>query len=179
MRAEETARSRIEENRSRPTFTTAFQPACIAAAPRTAANTTGSTASLPQSAGGPGAGICRARDAARPAMPVVAGTPPSRVIVGIKIVVLYVLATFFRMHVADRLLMAILLSQAGEFAFVVFEFAHSARIMTEHENQVWSVVVALSMALTPFLLLVFDKVMVPRINARETLPPVPHDRLRA
>ncbi len=96
-------------------------------------------------------------------------------IVGIKILVLYVLATFFRMHVADRLLMAILLSQAGEFAFVVFEFAHSARILTEHEHQLWSVVVALSMALTPFLLLLFDKVVVPRINSPEVLPPVPHD----
>jgi glutathione-regulated potassium-efflux system ancillary protein KefC len=79
------------------------------------------------------------------------------------------------MHVADRLLLAILLSQAGEFAFVVFEFAHSARILTEAENQLWSVVVALSMALTPFLLLLFDRVVVPRINARRPLPEVPHD----
>jgi glutathione-regulated potassium-efflux system ancillary protein KefC len=96
-------------------------------------------------------------------------------IVGLKIAVLYVLATFFRMHVADRLLMAILLSQAGEFAFVVFEFAHSARILTENEHQVWSVVVALSMALTPFLLLLFDKLVVPRINAGDALPEVPPD----
>ena len=96
-------------------------------------------------------------------------------IVTLKIIVLYVLATFFRMHVADRLLLAILLSQAGEFAFVVFEFAHSARILSEAENQLWSVVVALSMALTPFLLLLFDRVVVPRINARRPLPEVPHD----
>jgi glutathione-regulated potassium-efflux system ancillary protein KefC len=96
-------------------------------------------------------------------------------IVSIKIIVLYVLATFFRMHVTDRLLLAILLSQAGEFAFVVFEFAHSARILTEPEHQLWSVVVALSMALTPFLLLLFDRFMVPRINARLPLPDVPSD----
>lgn len=96
-------------------------------------------------------------------------------VVGIKILVLYVLGTFFRMHVADRLLMAILLSQAGEFAFVVFEFAHSARLLTEEQNQLWSVVVALSMALTPFLLLLFDKLVVPRINSRTPLPEVPPD----
>jgi glutathione-regulated potassium-efflux system ancillary protein KefC len=96
-------------------------------------------------------------------------------IVSIKIIVLYVLATFFRMHVTDRLLLAILLSQAGEFAFVVFEFARSARVLTEAETQLWSVVVALSMALTPFLLLVFDRIMVPRINTRAPLPAVPHD----
>jgi glutathione-regulated potassium-efflux system ancillary protein KefC len=96
-------------------------------------------------------------------------------IVTLKIIVLYVLATFFRMHVADRLLLAILLSQAGEFAFVVFEFAHTARILTDAEQQLWSVVVAFSMALTPFLLLLFDRVVVPRINARSPLPEVPHD----
>jgi glutathione-regulated potassium-efflux system ancillary protein KefC len=96
-------------------------------------------------------------------------------VVSLKIIVLYVLATLFRMHVADRLLLAILLSQAGEFAFVVFEFAHSARILSEPEHQLWSVVVALSMALTPFLILLFDRIMVPRINARTPLPDVPPD----
>jgi glutathione-regulated potassium-efflux system ancillary protein KefC len=96
-------------------------------------------------------------------------------IVGIKILVLFALATFFKMHVADRLLLAILLSQAGEFAFVVFEFAHSAGVMPEEEHQVWAVVVALSMALTPFLLLLFDRLMVPRINARKTEREIPAD----
>ena len=96
-------------------------------------------------------------------------------VVTIKIIVLYVLATFFRMHVTDRLLLAILLSQAGEFAFVVFEFAHSARVLTEEQHQLFSVVVALSMALTPFLLLLFDRFMVPRINASRPLPEVPPD----
>ncbi|RYE08986.1 MAG: hypothetical protein EOP22_11025 [Hyphomicrobiales bacterium] len=96
-------------------------------------------------------------------------------IIGIKVAVLYVLATFFRMHVADRLLLAILLSQAGEFAFVVFEFAHSAGVLPEDEHQVWAVVVALTMALTPFLLLLFDRVMVPRFNARMPVADIPPD----
>jgi glutathione-regulated potassium-efflux system ancillary protein KefC len=96
-------------------------------------------------------------------------------IVTLKIIVLYVLATFFRMHVADRLLLAILLSQAGEFAFVVFEFAHSARILTDAQEHLWSVVVALSMALTPFLILLFDRFVVPRINAAKVLADIPPD----
>jgi glutathione-regulated potassium-efflux system ancillary protein KefC len=79
------------------------------------------------------------------------------------------------MHVADRLLLAILLSQAGEFAFVVFEFAHSAGVMAEDDHQIWSVVVALSMALTPFLLLLFDKLMAPRLISRQPPPEVPQD----
>jgi len=97
------------------------------------------------------------------------------VLIGIKVAVLYILGTFFRMHVADRLLLAILMSQAGEFAFVLLNFARSAAVLDDNQTQLWSVVVALSMALTPFLLLLFDKVWVPRINARVPLPDVPSD----
>jgi glutathione-regulated potassium-efflux system ancillary protein KefC len=96
-------------------------------------------------------------------------------LIGIKIAVLFVLGTFSRMHVADRLLFAILLSQAGEFAFVLLQFAQSATIISNEQHQLWAVVVALSMALTPFLLLIFDKVWVPRLNAKAATPPVPAD----
>jgi glutathione-regulated potassium-efflux system ancillary protein KefC len=96
-------------------------------------------------------------------------------VIGVKIAVLFVLGTFFRMHVADRLLLAILLSQAGEFAFVLLQFAQSAAVLPERDHQLWAVVVALSMALTPFLLLLFDRVWVPRINKRTPLPEVPPD----
>ncbi len=96
-------------------------------------------------------------------------------LIGIKIGVLFVLATFFKMHVADRLLLAILLSQAGEFAFVLLQFAQSAALLPNKEHQLWAVVVALSMALTPFLLLLFDRVVVPRINKRKPLPEIPTD----
>jgi glutathione-regulated potassium-efflux system ancillary protein KefC len=86
-----------------------------------------------------------------------------------------VLATFFKMHVADRLLLAILLCQAGEFGFVLLEFASSAAILPERDHQLWNVVIALSMTLTPFLLLIFDRFMVPRINAHVPIPEVPTD----
>jgi glutathione-regulated potassium-efflux system ancillary protein KefC len=97
------------------------------------------------------------------------------ILIGVKVAVLFVLGTFFRMHVADRLLLAILMCQAGEFAFVLLNFARSAALLQEEQAQLWSVVVALSMALTPFLLLLFDKVWVPRINAHTPLPEVPPD----
>ena len=48
---------------------------------------------------------------------------------------LFVLGTFFKMHVADRLLLAILLSQAGEFAFVLLQFAQSAAIISNKDQQ--------------------------------------------
>lgn len=50
------------------------------------------------------------------------------------------------------------LSQAGEFAFVLLGAAVAAGIMTRKENELLSVVITLSMAATP-LLMVLDKVL--------------------
>lgn len=88
--------------------------------------------------------------------------------VGIKIAVLFVLASVFRMHLADRLLVAILLSQAGEFAFVILQFAQSANAIAGHDYDIMTVAVALSMMTTPVLLLAFDKLVAPRLDARRT-----------
>jgi glutathione-regulated potassium-efflux system ancillary protein KefC len=108
-------------------------------------------------------------------------------LIGLKMLVLFVLATFFRMHMAERLLLAVLLSQAGEFAFVVLQFARTAGNLSSPEVELLTVVVALSMAATPFLLFLFDKLWAPRLNAKpepETgeLPPGPtvddpHDKV--
>lgn len=81
--------------------------------------------------------------------------------VGIKIAVLFVLASFFRMHLADRLLVAILLSQAGEFAFVILQFAQNNNAIGAEDHALLAVAVALSMATTPLLLLAFDRFVAP------------------
>jgi glutathione-regulated potassium-efflux system ancillary protein KefC len=85
--------------------------------------------------------------------------------------VLFVLATFFRMHVADRLLLAILLSQAGEFAFVILQFADSANAISQYEADLLTVVVAFSMATTPLLLLAYDRLWAPRLNSAHAPQP--------
>jgi len=108
-------------------------------------------------------------------------------LIGLKVLVLFVLATLFRMHMAERLLLAILLSQAGEFAFVVLQFARTAGSLSGPEVELLTVVVALSMATTPLLLFLFDRLWQPRLNAPGSgndgdLPPGPdvadpHDRV--
>ena len=87
--------------------------------------------------------------------------------VGIKIAVLFMLTSMFGMHLADRLLIAILLSQAGEFAFVIFQFAREAGAMSSTDHAMLAVAVALSMATTPLLLLAFDRLVAPRLDARK------------
>lgn len=91
-------------------------------------------------------------------------------LIGVKMGVLFLLATVFRMHVAERLLLAVLLSQAGEFAFVVLQFARTAGSLTGPDVELLTVVVALSMAVTPFLLFVYDRLWAPRLHSRFDAP---------
>ena len=92
-------------------------------------------------------------------------------LITVKMLVLFVLATFFKMHVADRLLLAILLSQSGEFAFVILQFANSANAISQYEADLLTVVVAFSMASTPLLLLAYDRLWAPRLNSRHAPQP--------
>jgi glutathione-regulated potassium-efflux system ancillary protein KefC len=59
----------------------------------------------------------------------------------------------------QRWLLAALLAQGGEFAFVVFGVARSARLLPGEWDALLTLAVALSMALTPVLLIVHDRVV--------------------
>ncbi|MDO5620207.1 MAG: monovalent cation:proton antiporter-2 (CPA2) family protein [Paracoccus sp. (in: a-proteobacteria)] len=48
-------------------------------------------------------------------------------------------------------------AQGGEFAFVLFIGAVSGRVITDHQNALFSTVVILSMALTPLILIAADR----------------------
>jgi glutathione-regulated potassium-efflux system ancillary protein KefC len=100
-------------------------------------------------------------------------------VIALKVLVLFGLASVFRMHVADRLLLAVLLSQAGEFAFVVLQFARTAGGLSNPELELITAAVALSMAVTPLLLLAFDRLIAPRFSTRTPLSLTSADDLRA
>jgi len=57
----------------------------------------------------------------------------------------------------ERWLFAFLLSQGGEFAFVVFGAAREARVFTPEWEALLTITVALSMATTPLFLLLYDR----------------------
>lgn len=81
----------------------------------------------------------------------------------IKTVVLYGLAKCFRIQREQQILFALLLSQGGEFAFVVFGAAAAAQVLTPRTSSILVVVVALSMMITPLLLLLYDRLLLPRL----------------
>ena len=85
----------------------------------------------------------------------------------LKLLVLYLLAHAFGMAGRQRTLFAFLLSQGGEFAFVVFGAAAAARAFSAETASILVVVVALSMMATPLLLIVYDRVLEPFWNGRK------------
>jgi len=84
----------------------------------------------------------------------------------IKLTVLWLLARFFGMEGRQRVLFSFLLSQGGEFAFVVFGAAAAARVFDPDTASSLVLVVALSMMATPLLLILYDRVLEPRWQRR-------------
>jgi voltage-gated potassium channel Kch len=85
----------------------------------------------------------------------------------IKFVVLILLGRIFHMGPDQNLLFSFALAQGGEFAFVLFSFAVQNHVMTTAVANPLIGAVALSMALTPLLLLIHEKVIQPRFGTRE------------
>lgn len=84
----------------------------------------------------------------------------------LKALVLLVLAVLFKLKESDRWLFFLSLAQAGEFGLVLLSFAITEHILPEELAQMLSIVVALSMFLTPVLFIVFDKVILPRYQQK-------------
>lgn len=91
-------------------------------------------------------------------------------VVGAKVLVLRLMAPRFEIARGQRLLFALLISQAGEFAFVVFGVARSAGLLPEDIAALLVLVVALSMVTTPLLLLAYDQIVAPRAGKLRQRP---------
>ncbi|MDD3352311.1 monovalent cation:proton antiporter-2 (CPA2) family protein [Zoogloea sp.] len=74
----------------------------------------------------------------------------------VKFVVLYLLRRIFRGGATDARMLSLVLAQGGEFAFVLFDTAQSFRVLGEVQADRLTLVVALSMAAAPLLLMVGD-----------------------
>ncbi len=86
----------------------------------------------------------------------------------LKAVVLLVLGQLFGLRAGDRWLLALSLAQAGEFCFVLLAFSLQNQVLDERLAGLLSLVVALSMLLTPLLFILQQ-----RIAARARVAPTP------
>ena len=85
----------------------------------------------------------------------------------VKMTILWVLSTAFHVHASNRWLFALSLAQAGEFGFVLVGFSVAQHVIPVDLAQKLSLVVALSMFLTPLLFIVFERVIQPRYQRRD------------
>jgi monovalent cation:proton antiporter-2 (CPA2) family protein len=88
-------------------------------------------------------------------------------LVVLKFAVLFALGRGARMGTGQDLLVALALAQGGEFAFVLLSFAAQNRVLEPATANLLVAAVALSMAATPVLLLFYERVVAPRVGARE------------
>lgn len=83
-------------------------------------------------------------------------------LVAVKVALLALLARRAGVPEHQRLLFAFVLSQGGEFAFVLFSVAAQSGVLPQPLADALVVVVTLSMATTPLLLLLYERVIAPR-----------------
>ena len=89
----------------------------------------------------------------------------------VKAVVIYGLARGAHIPYQERPVFALLLAQGGEFAFVVFQAAAGARVLPNETASLLIGAVALSMLLSPLLLVLLDRVLLRRYARLKTDPP--------
>ena len=87
-------------------------------------------------------------------------------LVVLKAVIIFGLATVARLDLSSRFTMALLLAQGGEFAFVLFGFMIAEDVLPRELTDRFTLVVALSMLLTPMLVIFNERVLQPVSQAR-------------
>ncbi|CAI8377112.1 MAG: Glutathione-regulated potassium-efflux system protein KefC [Rhodospirillaceae bacterium] len=87
-------------------------------------------------------------------------------LVVLKAVIIFGLATVVRLDLSSRFTMALLLAQGGEFAFVLFGFMIAEDVLPRELTDRFTLVVALSMLLTPMLVIFNERVLQPASQSR-------------
>jgi glutathione-regulated potassium-efflux system ancillary protein KefC len=87
-----------------------------------------------------------------------------------KLALLYALARLADLPVGQRLMFAFILSQGGEFAFVLFSVAGAAGALSPDTAGLLVLVVALSMMTTPLLLMAHARFVEPRFTRERVRP---------
>jgi CPA2 family monovalent cation:H+ antiporter-2 len=83
-------------------------------------------------------------------------------LIALKALILLVLGRMFGVTGSDRWLLALGLAQAGEFGFVLLSITLASAVIPEALADRLSLVVAMSMLLTPLLFILHDRVIAPR-----------------
>lgn len=86
----------------------------------------------------------------------------------LKLIVLLIIGRAFRLGLDNNLLFAFALAQGGEFAFVLFSFGVQNAVFEPSLANPLIAAVAVSMALTPLLMILNEKLILPRTGTTES-----------
>lgn len=87
-------------------------------------------------------------------------------LIATKAIILFALGRAFRLTKLQTIGFALALSQSGEFAFVLFQYASESSVITPDTRSFYTLVVALSMMATPFLMLLYQNFVVPKLMSK-------------
>ena len=82
-------------------------------------------------------------------------------LIAIKAIIMLLVARYYQYEWKQSLLIAVSLAQGGEFAYVVLAVAHSEKVLTQAILEPVTLIVTLSMALTPILFWTINKWILP------------------
>jgi monovalent cation:proton antiporter-2 (CPA2) family protein len=85
----------------------------------------------------------------------------------VKFIILFILGRFFRLRKGYDFLFAFLLAQSSEFAFVLISFSQQNKLLDDRTSGLLLLMVALSMAISPLLLIFNEKALSPILTRRQ------------
>lgn len=85
----------------------------------------------------------------------------------VKFIILFILGRFFRLRKGYDFLFAFLLAQSSEFAFVLISFSQQNKLLDDRTSGLLLLMVALSMAISPLLLIFNEKAISPILTHRQ------------
>lgn len=92
-----------------------------------------------------------------------------------KLVLLYIIAALVRIERRERMIFALLLGQGGEFAFVVGALAVQGKLFSVEQGAWLNIVVALSLAVSPVLIKLFEVLQARFICRQQKTPEMDRD----
>ena len=85
----------------------------------------------------------------------------------LKGIVLFIVASIFKIKLDQKLLLTVGLAQVGEFAFVLLSFAFDLKILNAEQLDMMLVVTALSMTLAPILGIINERIVLPNVGTKQ------------
>lgn len=84
------------------------------------------------------------------------------VVLAVKFFVLFAIGKFFKIDTPQSLFYAFALSQVGEFAFVLINYASDLYLFSAEMNAQMMAITAITMCITPILLIINDRLITPK-----------------